>query len=163
MSRDSLRAALVFLVPLVAACASEHTRRAEAPERTDPIPPPAGVMGTQTWSGMGMLVGDASAEPIVAPETVRAGESFEVIVNTAGSSTCAWADSTAVRVRGDTADVVPYDGGRDGICSDDLSPIEHRASLRFARPGTGVIRVTGNARPAGSPPLVVEHRVRVIP
>lgn len=81
---------------------------------------------------------------VEAPDTVHAGEEFEVVVSTIGPSGC-WSRGTLdVSVEVAKAVLRPYDlhSGAE-LCTLIFSRFTHRATVRFVAPGEGVIRVIG--------------------
>ena len=111
--------------------------------------PRAAAAGTSDtavhWSVPPGERGTATApRPIVAPDTVSAGEPFEVTVHTIGENGCWRADGQELRVDGRTATIVPYDvhSGAD-VCTEVLGYLPHRATVTISTPGLAVIRVDG--------------------
>ena len=97
---------------------------------------------------------------IEVPESVAAGEPFEVSVRTYGGG-CILQDRTDVEGSGMVADVRPYDRHVSApICTTELRLFNHTATVTFPERGTGRIRVHGMRAPADVP-LVVERRVEV--
>ncbi|HEX8832139.1 MAG TPA: hypothetical protein VF705_13280 [Longimicrobium sp.] len=104
------------------------------------------------------VVGDVfpeSDDTLIVPDTVQAGVPFEVTVNTRGSSSCTAPAEVEVTMRGDTANLIPYDYASSGTCTADMGAISHRATLTFARPGHAVVRIAYGAK------TLVEHKVVV--
>lgn len=122
-------------------------------------PPEARVLG---------LISEATPDTIIAPETVRAGEDFEVKITTIGGG-CERAGDTGVLLAEDSAAVMVYDftsATRPGVaCTMILKRLPHTATLRFAKPGVAVIRVwgrrIGSDTPPGGTPAVIARRVTV--
>jgi hypothetical protein len=122
-----------------------------------------GILDPVRWERVvGMIMPDPGIPVVVAPESARAGVSFQVRVVTRGSSSCTRADGAEVHVNGLVAEITPYDRVQRGpvACTADLSPIPREVSLRFAAAGEAVVRVIG--RGAGGREEV-EVRLTVLP
>lgn len=107
------------------------------------------------------------AAALQVPDTVRAGEEFEIIVTTSGNG-CYSAGETSVILGEKDADVFVYDRTIDvrpgTICTMILKQMPHKARLKFEQKGEAVIRIWGRKKGGDSPsgePLVIEKRVRV--
>lgn len=99
---------------------------------------------------------------VVVPDTVRAGEDFEVSVVTYGNG-CVTSDTTEVQVSDQFAQVVPYDIHRGNTtCPDVLRTFDHKARVRFDQAGAAAVRVVGKRMPENAiilveRPVVVEE------
>lgn len=99
---------------------------------------------------------------IVVPDTVRAGEDFQVSVRTYGGG-CVSRDTTEVAVAGRLAQVVPYDlHSGQSACLDVLRSFDHQTAVRFDEPGDAEVRVVGRRVPENTiiavvRPVVVEE------
>lgn len=107
--------------------------------------------------------------PLEAPDTVVAGEPFEIVVRTSGA--CTWrADGAEISQSGATVEVVPYDrvSSRRGVMCPQVPHYPFRiVELVFTEAGDALIRITGRVivrdggeeveRIVGS----IEHRVVV--
>ena len=83
-------------------------------------------------------------QPIVAPDTVSAGEPFAVAVHTIGENGCWSADGQELRVDGRTATIVPYDAHSGAeVCTEVLGYLPHQVTVTIPTPGLAVIRVDG--------------------
>jgi hypothetical protein len=89
-------------------------------------------------------------EVVSAPDTVNAGEPFNVVVTTYGSSSCTRAAGANSSASGLSASIVPLDSVLRGdvVCTADLHPFPRNVSLTFATAGQGLIAVTGRGRTA---------------
>lgn len=117
---------------------------------------------------------EAQSEPprdvIDAPETVRAGQPFLVVVRTFGGG-CEGPGGTGVIVSTDTASIMPYDlttaTTADVVCTTVLKRFVHAVVLRFDRPAEATIRIWGRrlapGLPPGGEPIVLERRILVAP
>ena len=84
---------------------------------------------------------------IEAPDTVLAGSSFDVTVNTFGSSSCVRAERLDVEVTDSVARLTPYDRvAPAGIpCTEDLRVHPHVASVTFPSRGDRMLEVLGRS------------------
>jgi hypothetical protein len=103
---------------------------------------------------------------IAAPDTVTAGEPFDAVVYSFGSTTCATPVRADVVMDGLVARVTPYvrvpdDPGTQ--CTADVSPRPHPVRLTFPRRGQGMIEAVGRAPDAsgGGEETVVRRPVWV--
>lgn len=107
-----------------------------------------GCSQTEGWEhSIGQNDPDAlgPVSPILAPERVRRGTQFSIVVNTLGSSTCSEAEGAEVRLHSLVAEVTPYvrQAPEGSACSDDLAVQSREVPLRFSQTGTATIRVIG--------------------
>jgi hypothetical protein len=110
----------------------------------------------------------ARQEVINAPTSVNANEDFQVTVITTGSG-CERAGDVSVVTSEAEASLMVYDfttATRPGIaCTMIYKRLSHTATLRFTKPGVGVIRVWGRQSSQTSShfgePAVIEHRVDI--
>lgn len=102
-----------------------------------------------------LLTGDAPMTSLVAPETARAGERFDVTVSSFGSGNCTRPARDQVRVTGLRAEIRLYDfqGGAATGCTRDLRQFPRTVRLTFDRPGRAEIVVIGRDG-AGAPRTV---------
>jgi len=101
------------------------------------------ILGPDSYVALGVLVvHDDTLGSVNAPDTVSAGEGFDVIVGTLGGA-CDKVERTELEVQGVIALIRPYDRKSLGSCIDRGEIIGHTASVRFDAPGLGAIRVTG--------------------
>jgi hypothetical protein len=105
-------------------------------------------------------------ESIAAPDTVAAGEPFDAVVYSYGSTTCATPVRADVAMDGLVARVTPYVRVPDDpgtVCTEDESPRPHPVRLTFPAAGAGVIELHGRAADeAGTVGPVVISRTIVI-
>jgi hypothetical protein len=116
-------------------------------------------------------VGDPMALPVLeAPDTVVAGQPFEVLVRTYGSNGCWREAGSAVEGSGLTRTVTPYDRNpaaedRTIACPDVVVRLPRTARLTFSEPGEAVLRVLGRRMVGGEAPddelAEIEHRMVV--
>jgi len=102
-------------------------------------------------------------DPVVteAPDTVDAGQPFEVAVRTYGNG-CVEKGETVVEPKPGSVSVWPYDldsRRRDGLCLDFLAHHDHRATLVLREPGVTSIRFHGFSEPGASQIEVVRQVV----
>ncbi|HEX4936883.1 MAG TPA: hypothetical protein VFV33_27060 [Gemmatimonadaceae bacterium] len=109
------------------------------------------------------------AQVIQVPETVRAGASVAIVINTIGENGCWEADGGSLTQRGDTAFVVAFDRHSGApVCTQLWTDrLAHQVTTVFPTPGVGVIRVQGRRIKGGDPsyslPVTAERRILVLP
>ena len=81
---------------------------------------------------------------LVAPDTVEAGQAFEITTNTVGWSGCWRSDGQSVATVGRTVVIRPYDSHSGSeVCTEALLFLEHRSTLVLHEPGEWLLRVDG--------------------
>jgi len=103
---------------------------------------------------------------IIAPDSVKVGASFQVTVNSFGSSSCVKPDGVDLELSGSLAVVTPYDRlpAGNAICTADISPRPHPVALQFSAAGEATIRAVGYMWAQGQRVLgQVEHTLLVLP
>jgi hypothetical protein len=110
-----------------------------------------------------ILVGNGAASVIQAPDTVRVHESFGVVINTFGSSSCTTPDGVDLRLAPTDVVITPYDRVPTDpavSCTRDMAPRPHPVQARFSEPGLGRIivqgRVTSDIEPGQGPVSVTK-------
>lgn len=111
---------------------------------------------------------DGTSGVLTAPDTVQAGEEFQITITTYGGG-CERAGDTSVIMADASAAVMVYDfttATHPGVvCTAILKRMPHDVTLRFAKPGAAVIQVWGRRVGPGTPlagvPTMLEHRVLV--
>ncbi len=89
-------------------------------------------------------VGAINQASIVTPDTVTAGQPFQVSFRTVGADGCWGRERTEVAVSGMTASITPYDRIlTDGGCAPEPVSIDHAASVTLTTPGDGLLRFVG--------------------
>ena len=125
----------------------------------------ASVEETHASSGLNPQTFD----PLTTPDTVQAGESFEVEVQTAGPNSCYEADRVETEQDALLIEVTPYDRdrtGEDGLqCPQEPIIIKRTLNLQFDTPGEALIRLNGQ-RVIGNDfsnrdDTVIEHELTV--
>ncbi len=108
------------------------------------------------------------SDAVKAPETVKANEEFQIMVNTSGNGCFSKGETSVVMGSDMTVDVFVYDftvATRPGtVCTLILKNFSHTAALKFEKTGEAVIRVWGRKQGGSSPfgePVVIEKRIRV--
>jgi hypothetical protein len=86
----------------------------------------------------------APRAPLVAPDTVAAGEPFDVVVTTIGLSGCWRAGGQAVQVGDGVVTLTPGDV-RSGahVCTQILADLRHSSRVTIVTPGEWTLRVAG--------------------
>ncbi|MBK6455885.1 MAG: hypothetical protein IPF87_07380 [Gemmatimonadetes bacterium] len=109
------------------------------------------------------------AQVIDVRDTVRAGQSVPIIVNTIGENGCWQSDGGSLTQRGDSAFIAAFDrhSGAQVCTMLWTDRLVHSFTTVFPKAGVGVIRVNGrrikDAKPAYSLPVTAERTVVVIP
>lgn len=120
----------------------------------------AGVLMVSEWSGTMPVNGgyadsldwsrprrssDLSApDVLVAPDTVDAGEAFEVWTHTVGLNGCWRSDGQTSAIFGLVVVVKPYDAHSGAeVCTEALSFLAHGSTLVLNEPGEWTLRVDG--------------------
>jgi hypothetical protein len=121
-----------------------------------------------SWDSPPPRGGIYSPEVIDAPDTLRAGEATEVVVNTVGENGCWGADGIDATVAGNIVKLTPYDVHTGAqACTEVMLYLAHPTTVTFDTPGEGVIRVTGRrARQqdrSSDESVSAERRVAVVP
>jgi hypothetical protein len=96
------------------------------------------VVGHIDSTGTGM-------SPLVVPDTVQAGASFDATVVTFGSRGCFRPGETELVTAPDGVDITPFDSARIAArrCLPGLTPASRVVTLRFDQPGAAMIRLRG--------------------
>jgi hypothetical protein len=93
------------------------------------------------------LIDTAGAEldPLIVPDTIRAGVAFIATVTTFGNTGCIRPDRSQVRASGLQADITPYDSARSGLppCLAGWEAYSRSVDLVFATPGAARVRLHG--------------------
>lgn len=114
---------------------------------------------------------ESTAEPtVVAPETARAGQEFQVTITTIGSG-CEEQGDEGVILGNRIANIHVYDfttATKPGVaCTLIFKQFKHTVTLSFAETGTANIRVwgrhTGRYYPGGGTPVTLEVPITITP
>ena len=109
------------------------------------------------------------AQVIEVGDTVRAGQSVPITVNTIGENGCWQSDGGTLTQRGDSAFIAAFDrhSGAQVCTMIWTDRLVHSFTTVFPKPGVGVIRVNGrrikDANPSYSLPVSAERTVIVVP
>lgn len=109
----------------------------------------------------GVLVTSIEGEVLVeAPGSATAGQTFTLRVVTQGSG-CRRPAQPEVNASGLQADMKIWDEyPADGVCTRDLTTLEHTVPLRFNERGTATVRIHGQRdTPIGHQPVTVERTI----
>jgi hypothetical protein len=89
--------------------------------------------------------GDYTApQPLVAPDTVAAGATFEVRTHTVGPNGCWRSDGQTVASYGRVVVLKPYDSHSGSeVCTEQLAVLSHASTLVLDEPGEWTLRVDG--------------------
>ncbi len=105
-------------------------------------------------------------DPVEAPDTVRVGVPFDIVVTTIGLVSC-WEEAGAeVQVSQLLAGIVPYDWKPSPTtCGERVQWFPRVVTVQFDRPGTALVVVQGQATSFWTvvePWTVVERRITVL-
>jgi hypothetical protein len=135
MTRNSL-ALLSALLMGTAAC--------DMPATFEPGPDARRHVGIVEWSRSDVQTfADPALGVITAPDTVTAGQPFQVTVTTVGPNSCWRVASTELASQPSVATITPFDRVIDGICAQALVSLQHTAQVRFDVRGEATIRAYG--------------------
>lgn len=81
--------------------------------------------------------------PLEAPDTVTAGEPFEIIVRTSGMGGCWQPDGQRIKAMAGVIEVTPFDRVAGPNCLGADWWLERTAEVVFNDPGKAVLRLTG--------------------
>ena len=103
-------------------------------------------------------------QPILAPDTVQAGNPFDVVVSTIGLDGCWRAGGETKDVRDGVVELAPFDvHSGASICTDIVQYLQHHVVLELPAPGVWAIRVQGRrvrfGNRAWEEPVVAEKLV----
>lgn len=110
------------------------------------LPDPSQVrhVGIVEWSASNaQYFADPAMGVITAPDTVTAGQPFQVTITTVGASGCWRAAGAEKAVQGSLATITPFDRVEDGFCTGALVSLPRAVELRFDVPGEATIRAYG--------------------
>ncbi len=138
-----------------------------APRTAEGQPPDQGTPEARL-PGIVDYFADGSEGVLTAPDSVAAGEDFEITIATFGGG-CESAGDASLVVGSAGADVLVYDFtsavSPDIACTDQLQRFTHTLTLRFDQPGEMVLRVWGRRMGPETPglgvPTVLEHTITV--
>lgn len=114
---------------------------------------------------IGFVTEDITATPpLVAPDTVQAGEPFEITVTTFGPNLCWQAAREEVVREPMRVTITPYDRAPAGntACADAIAEMERTISAQFDTLGEAAIVVNGRTGWVNDPePVTLTHTVTV--
>jgi hypothetical protein len=89
--------------------------------------------------------GGIALDPLIVPDTVRAGIPFTATVSTFGSTNCIRPDRSRVQGSGLQADITPFDSVWSGSppCLPGWQGYPRSIELTFATPGKALVRLHG--------------------
>jgi hypothetical protein len=173
-----MRASEPFI--LVGALCALAAAACDEPAGLEPGRPRPGVLQLVGYEGGSIATTDETVRWSVAPEanvlipprmlevpdTVAAGETFEVDVRTIGLNGCWSAAGLRLEERAGVIEVTPTDAHSGaGVCTEILLDLDHRTSVAIATPGDWTIRVRGRRVGLGVPtweePVAAETTVVV--
>jgi hypothetical protein len=107
------------------------------------------AVGILAWVAAphGVAAGPGTPRPgVAAPDTVRAGMPFSVVVTTVGPTVCWAAAGAQVEIQPGVANVTPFDYTPEDqwtACGDALLELPRSVILSFPQAGDAVLRVMG--------------------
>ena len=118
------------------------------------------VFEAETETDLGVVFVSGTTFHIGIPDTVVAGEPFQVNVLTYGNS-CVEFARTEVEREGDFAEIRPYDrrDTESDDCVNNNTAIAHPVMLHFGAPGRATVRIVGLRAPANEPDFFEKHIV----
>ncbi|HEY0036122.1 MAG TPA: hypothetical protein VGB66_05505 [Longimicrobium sp.] len=109
-----------------------------------PAPEVGRYVGIVEWSASNVQTfADPAMGVITAPDTVTAGQPFQVTITTVGPSGCWRADGAEKAVQGNLATITPFDRVEGELCTGALVSLPRSVELRFDTRGEATIRVYG--------------------
>jgi hypothetical protein len=110
------------------------------------LPDPSQVrhVGIVEWSRSNVQTfADPALGVITAPDTVTAGQPFQVTITTTGPNGCWQAAGAEKAVQGNLATITPFDRVEGEICTQALASLPRTVELRFDTRGQATIRAYG--------------------
>ena len=106
--------------------------------------------------------GGMAVDPLILPDTIRAGVTFRATVSTFGSTGCIRPDRSQVLATGLRAEITPYDSAWSGSppCLPGWEGRSRSVDLTFATPGSALVRLHGRGFTGD---LTLERAVTVRP
>ncbi|HZG44175.1 MAG TPA: hypothetical protein VEY93_14600, partial [Longimicrobium sp.] len=116
----------------------------DMPATFEPGPDAQRHVGIVEWSRSSVQTfADPAMGVITAPDTVTAGQPFQVTITTAGPSGCWRAAGAEKAVQGNLATLTPFDRVLDGICTQAVVSLPRSVEVRFDVRGQATLRVYG--------------------
>jgi hypothetical protein len=135
MTKKSSFLALSALLMGVAAC---------EPGTFEPGPEARRHLGIVEWAqSNAQTLADPAISAITAPDTVTAGQPFQVTVTTVGPNSCWRVAATELALQPSLATITPFDRVIDGICAQALVSLQHTVQVRFDVRGQATLRANG--------------------
>jgi hypothetical protein len=136
MKNSSSLIALSALLMGTAAC--------DMPATFEPGPEARRHVGIVEWSRSDVQTfADPALGALTAPDTVTAGQPFQVTVTTVGPNSCWRVAQTELAMQPSLATITPFDRVIDGICAQALVSLPHTVQVRFDVPGEATLRAYG--------------------
>jgi hypothetical protein len=130
---------LILISALLAAAACD------GPENFLPEPEAGRHLGIVEWSRSNVptIADPATMAVITAPDTVTAGQPFQVTITTTGPSGCWRAAGAEKAVQGNLATITPFDRVEGEVCTAALVGLPRSVEVRFDTRGEATIRAYG--------------------
>jgi hypothetical protein len=116
----------------------------DLPTTFEPGPEAQRHVGIVEWSQSNVQTfADPAMGVITAPDTVTAGQPFQVTITTTGASGCWRAAGAEKAVQGNLATITPFDRVEGEVCTGALVSLPRSVELRFDTRGEATIRAYG--------------------
>lgn len=126
-----------------------------------PQPEAGRHLGIVEWSRSDVMTfADPAMGVITAPDTVTAGEPFQVTITTIGPNGCWRADGAEKAVQGNLATITPFDRVEGEVCTQALVSLARSVEVRFDARGEATIRAYGRRVVDGNLNAATERTVQ---
>lgn len=116
----------------------------EMPATFEPGPEVGRHVGIVEWSASNVQTfADPAMGVITAPDTVTAGQPFQVTITTTGPNGCWRAAGAEKSVQGNLATITPFDRVEGEVCTQALVSLPRSVEVRFDIRGEATIRAYG--------------------
>lgn len=116
----------------------------DLPETFEPGPDANRHVGIVEWTRSNVQTfADPAMGVITSPDTVTAGQPFQVTVTTVGPNGCWRAAGAEMAVQSSLASITPFDRVEGEVCTQALVSLPHTLQVQFNTPGTATLRVYG--------------------
>ena len=138
----------------------------DGPENFLPDPEQVRHVGIVEWSRSNVQTfADPSIGVITAPDTVTAGQPFQVTITTVGPNGCWSAAGAELASQPSVATITPFDRVQGEVCTQATVSLPRTVQVRFDVPGEATLRVYGrrvvDGNVSAATERVVERRIFV--
>jgi hypothetical protein len=125
-----------------------------------PVPQPGRHLGIVEWSASNVQTfADPAMGVITVPDTVTAGQPFQVTITTTGPNGCWREDGAEKAVQGNLATITPFDRVQGEVCTQATVSLPRSVEVRFDVPGEATIRAYGRRVVDGNLKAATERTV----